>query len=86
VQFLVEISGVKAPHFSNTFPVICNATSEVTKIKISQNRTESKTNCIKLKHSPSLKFFLFSSRFFANAHQHICKKPTLSQQLILQKS
>ncbi|MEN2436703.1 hypothetical protein AAH994_14900 [Weeksellaceae bacterium A-14] len=32
------------------------------------------------------KFILFSSTFFANAYQHICKMPKLSQQLILQKS
>jgi len=32
------------------------------------------------------KFILFSSTFFANPHQHICKKPMLNQQLILQKS
>ena len=32
------------------------------------------------------KFILFSSRFFANAHQHICKKPAQFPPHILQKS
>ena len=37
-------------------------------------------------NTPTPKFILFSSTFFANAHQHICKKPTEIPTLILQKS
>ena len=38
----IELSVPFSPHFANTFSVICNAASAVTKIKVLQNRTDLK--------------------------------------------
>ena len=80
VSFSSRLSVCSSPHLAKPFPVICYA-SQTERIK-----QKSKTTKKNKKNTPDAKFILFPSHFFANAHQHICKKPKLNQQLILQKS
>jgi len=60
----------------------CYQSSQIIKIPKNKELNFRKNS----KPFPTQNLFFFPAPFFANAHQHICKIPTLNQQPILQKS